>query len=72
MKDLEKTLTELISGLKPVSLPSVTALEHWFIEFDGTEKDNRMWLSYTADASESAKTFEIHCWNEETELIDIA
>ena len=72
MKDLEKSLTELISGLKPESLPSVTASEHWFIEFDGTEKDNRMWLSYTADELKSAKTFEIHRWNEETQWIDIA
>ena len=72
MKDLEKTLTELISGLKPLSLPSVTVSEHWFIEFDGTEKDNRMWLSHIADALKSAKTFEIHCCNEETQWIDIA
>lgn len=42
------------------------------IYLDGTEKDNSVWLSSINAAIKSAKYFEIHCWNEETEWIEFA
>ena len=42
------------------------------IYLDGTEKDNSVWLSSIKEAIKSAKHFEIHCWNEETEWIELA
>ena len=35
-------------------------------------RGNSKWLSYITTALDGAKTFEIHCWNEETEWIELA
>ena len=72
MKDLEKVLTGLISELKPAPFVPVDTTEHWSVEFDRTEKGNSKWLTYITEALNTATTFEIHCWNEETEWIDFA
>ena len=72
MKDLEKVLTGLISELKPAAFVPVDTTEHWSVEFDRTEKGNSKWLTYITEALNTATTFEIHCWNEETEWIDFA
>ena len=42
------------------------------IYFDGTEKGNTKWLEMISKAIKTAKQFEIHCWNEEAEWIELA
>lgn len=42
------------------------------IYLDRTETDNSIWLSLIEKALKTAKYFEIHCWNEETEWIEFA
>ena len=71
-KNLENTLPELVRELKPMPLSPENAAEHWSIELDGTEKTNSRWMTYMSDALKTAKTFEIHCWAEETECIELA
>lgn len=42
------------------------------VYLDRTEKDNSKWLELITEALKDAKTFEIHCWNEENEWIEEA
>ena len=72
MNDLEKLLTSLVGELKPVPIEPVDRVSTDPIYFDYTEKGNTRWLNLMADALKNAKTFEIHCWNEETEEIALA
>lgn len=72
IKDIESTLTELIGELK---LAPAEPAENKLTEavcFDYTEKDNSRWMALITDVLKNAETFEIHCWNEETEWIDLA
>lgn len=71
-RDLEKTLTGLACECRPAPLTPEYVDGHWSVELDGTEKTNRKWLAYISDALKTAATFEIHCWKEETEWIDLA
>ena len=72
MNELEKLLTTLVGELKPAHLEPVERVSTDPIYFDYTEKGNTRWLNLMADALKNAKTFEIHCWNEETEEIALA
>ncbi len=72
MKDLEKTLTGLIEELKPVPYTPGDVVDYWSLNLDYTEKDNSKWFFYMTDALRTASTFEIHCWNEESEWIELA
>ena len=72
MNELEKLLTSLVGELKPVPIEPVDRVSTDPIYFDYTEKDNTRWLNLMADALKNAETFEIHCWNEETEEIALA
>lgn len=72
MNELEKLLTTLVGELKPAPLEPVDRVSTDPIYFDYTEKGNTRWLNLMADALKNAKTFEIHCWNEETEEIALA
>lgn len=49
----------------PVSCP----LEVQSVELDGTEGTNLKRLAHMNQALKTATTFEIHCWNEETEVL---
>ena len=71
-QDLVEVLTESIQGLKPAPFTPENTAEHWSLEFDRTEKGNSKWIAYMSDALKTARTFEIHCWNEEAECIDLA
>ena len=71
MKKLENVLTEQILDLK-VNEISPCETENYPIFLDRTEKDNSKWLELLAKALRKAKTFEIHCWNEEEEWIEVA
>lgn len=70
-RELEKALSGVMMDLKPATIPD-ESVEFEGITLDRTEKDNSKWLSYVAAALDGAKTFEIHCWNEETAWIELA
>lgn len=72
LKDLENALEGLVSELKPAPFVPIEAVKHETVELDRSEKDNGKWLSYITDALKTATAFEIHCWNEETEWIELA
>jgi len=42
------------------------------VAFDGVERGNQNWLALIEPYLKTAKTFEIHCWNEEVEWIALA
>ena len=70
-EDLKKALSEAIMDLKPAPIPD-NPIEYEYVTLDRDEMDNSKWLSYITAALDGAKTFEIHCWNEETEEIALA
>ncbi len=70
-KELEKALADAILDLKPAPIPDET-LELEMVTLDRSETDNTKWLAYITAALKDAKTFEIHCWNEEAEWIELA
>lgn len=70
-EDLKKALSEAIIDLKPALIPA-EPVEFEMVTLDRSEADNSKWLSYITAALEGAKNFEIHCWNEETEWIELA
>ena len=70
-KELEKALSEAIMDLKPAPIPDET-LECEMVTLDRSETDNAKWLDHIIVALKDARTFEIHCWNEETEWIELA
>lgn len=70
--DMTAVLTDLIVELTPVSAIPVSVSFAEPVCFDYTEPDNTRWLAMMEDALQTAKTFEIHCWKEETEAIALA
>lgn len=72
MKDLEKVLTEQILDLKVNEMSSCETEIYDEVYFDRTEKDNSKWLELITEALKGAKSFEIHCWSEENEWIEVA
>ena len=70
-EDLKNALSEAIMDLKPARIPD-EPVEFEMVTLDEAEKDNTKWLSYITSALDGAKTFEIHCWNEEPEWIELA
>jgi len=71
MKALEKILTEQIANMEVNDLPSGMS-EMQEVYLDRTEKDNSKWLNLITEALKTAKHFEIHCWNEENDWIELA
>lgn len=71
LNELEKALSGAIMNLKPAPIPD-ESLECELVTLDRGETDNAKWLAYITAALKDAKTFEIHCWNEETEWIELA
>lgn len=69
---MDTVLSGVIGERKPVPVVPENAPEHWSVELDGTERTNGKWLAYMTEALKTAATFEIHCWEEETEWIDLA
>ena len=70
-EDLKKALSGVIMDLKPAPIPD-EPVEFEVVTLDRSETDNSKWRSYITAALRYAKTFEIHCWNEETEWIKLA
>ena len=72
MKELINIISALVDDLKPASAQPVESKLTESVYFDYSEKDNTRFLTLITDALKTAKTFEIHCWNEETEWIELA
>lgn len=70
-EDLKNALSGAMMDLKPATIPDDPP-QFEMVTLDKSEQDNHKWLSYVAAALNSAKTFEIHCWNEESEWIELA
>ena len=70
-EDLKKALSGAIMDLKPAPIPD-EVIEFEEVTLDRSEGDNSKWVSYITAALDGAKTFEIHCWSEETEWIELA
>lgn len=70
-KALEDVLSEQIADMKVNTVAVDEKAEHP-IYFDKTEKDNSKWLELLARALKESETFEIHCWNEEKEWMEVA
>lgn len=71
-EELEKALTEQITNLRPAPAAPEEPVEFDAVYLDGTEPGNRKWLELIRERIKTAKSFEIHCWNEETEWIELA
>ena len=72
MKDLINKIFALADDLKPAPAEPAESKLTESVYFDYTEKDNTRFLALITDALKNAKNFEIHCWNEETEWIELA
>jgi hypothetical protein len=72
INELEKLLTSLVNELKPAPAEPAESKLTGSVYFDYSEKDNTHFLALLTDALKNAKTFEIHCWNEEKEEIALA
>ena len=70
-EDLKKALSGAIMDLKPAPIPD-EVIEFEEVTLDRSEVDNSKWISYITAALKDAKAFEIHCWNEEPEWIELA
>lgn len=71
-KDLEGTLTDLIGEMTVNPAAPTDAAERQAVYFDRSETEDTKWKSLIAERLKLAKTFEIHCWNEESEWIQLA
>lgn len=70
-RELEKALSGVIMDLKPAPIPN-EPVEYEYVTLERDETNNSRWLSYITAALNDAKIFEIHCWNEEAEWIELA
>lgn len=70
-KGLENALSAAIENLIPALNPDKPD-EYEMITLDRGETDNSRWLAHITPVLEGTKNFEIHCWNEEAEWIDLA
>ena len=64
-KELENKLAGMMDELEPVPCDAPVA-DCEVIAFDGTEKDNTRWKALMEEHLQTAATFEIHCWSDET------
>ena len=72
MKELINKIFALADDLKSAPAEPAESKLTESVYFDYTEKDNTRFLALITDALKNAKNFEIHCWNEETEWIELA
>ena len=72
MKELINKIAALVDEMKPAPAEPAESKLTESIYFDYSEKDNTRFLDLLTHALKTAKNFEIHCWNEETEWIELA
>ena len=71
-KDLEKNICDIICNLTPSSSMPENSVLNESVYFDRSQKSNEAWTKLIYPYLAIAKQFEIHCWNEESEWIDLA
>jgi len=69
---LKAALSGLVDELEPAPCAPQECAEWETVCFDGAEPDNSGWRALLEKHTESAKTFEIHCWSDETAEIALA
>lgn len=72
LQELERVLEEQLASMKPGSEIPSDSEEGVLLTFDGTEADAAAWKTSLAAYLETAHSFEIHCWTEETDWIEFA
>ena len=72
LDEAERALTEAVFSLTPSLHEPSEDIEKELITFDREETENSKWKALLLERLKTAKTFEIHCWNEETEWIELA
>lgn len=72
LDEAERALTEVVFSLTPCLHEPGEDIEKELITFDREETGNGKWKALLTEYLKTAKTFEIHCWNEETEWIELA
>ena len=70
--NLEDTLKDLIGGMAVNPAAPAETVERHAVYLDRSEITDSRWKALVAERLKTAKTFEIHCWNEETEWIELA
>ena len=71
-KDIERILSGSVIDLEPAPEVPIDATPFESMDFDRSETDNSKWIGLISSYLKTAKAFEIHCWNEEPEWIDLA
>ena len=72
INELKTLLTSRVNDLKPAPTEPVDSKLTEAVYFDYTEKDNTCFLALITYDLKTAKTFDIHCWNEEPDEIALA
>ena len=72
LDEAERALTEVVFSLTPYLHEPGEDIEKELITFDREETGNGKWKALLTEYLKTAKTLEIHCWNEETEWIELA
>lgn len=72
LQNLQQSLGNLLSELEPSPEPPAQNLSIEMVNFDYKEDDYKQWHKLIKKYIENAKHFEIHCWNEEVEWIELA
>ncbi len=72
LKNISDILCDILPSLEPAPCEPSYNTEYLSVTFDRTEKDDIKWKKLISKNISTAKTFEIHCWAEETKEISIA
>ncbi len=72
LDEAERVLTETVFLLTPSLHEPSEDKEKELITFDREETENSKCKALLTEHLKTAKTFEIYCWNEETEWIELA
>ena len=72
MNTYEDTLKDLIAGMAVNPAPPTETVERQAVYLDRSETTDTRWKALVSERLNTAKTFEIHCWNEESEWIQLA
>jgi len=70
--EMENVLSKLVFDLKPAPETPADAVPFELATFVSSEKDNTEWIKLISGYLDTAEVFEIHCWNEEVEWIELA
>ena len=72
LTEIESELTKALFSLTPSPYEPSADIEKELITFDREETGNGKWKALLTEYLKTAKTFEIHCWNDEPEWIELA